>query len=133
MKLQRLVEMIRQDRSGAEEWPVLVTSFKQGSKGEWQELDGTLDPNGSVVVDEGAEEVLLIGNKDCVPLSVANLERELAELLSRHGEFLVDYCGDTPIVIDGRMIHIDVPIGGAGRDEENRCYLVVCLAGAPTT
>ncbi len=130
MKLQRLVEIIRQDRSGAEEWPVLVTSFKQNSTGEWQELDGTRQPIGSVVVDEGAEEVLLIGNEDFVPLSVANLERELAELLSRHGEFLVDYCGDTPIVIDGGMVHIDVPIGGAGRDEKNRCYLVVCLAGA---
>ncbi len=130
MKLQRLVEMIRQDRSGAEQWPVLVTSFKQNSMGEWQELDGTRSPLGSVVVDESAEEVLLIGNDDCVPLSVANLERELAELLSRHGEFLVDYCGDTPIVIDGGMVHIDVPIGGAGRDEKNRCYLVVCLAGA---
>ena len=116
MKLQRLVEMIRQDRSGAEEWPVLVTFFKQNSIGEWQELDGTRQPIGSVVVDEGAEEVLLIGNEDCVPLSLANLERELAELLSRHGEFLVDYCGDTPIVIDGGMFHIDVPIGGAGRD-----------------
>jgi len=122
--------MIRQDRSGAEKWPVLVTSFKQNSTGEWQEVDGNREPIGSVVVDEGAEEVLLIGNQDCVPLSVANLERELTELLSRHGEFLVDYCGDTPIVINGGMVHIDVPIGGVGRDEKNRCYLVVCLSRA---
>ncbi len=132
MKLQRLVEMIRQDHSDADEWPVLVTSFKQNSMGEWKEVDGTRQPIGSVVVDVDAEEVLLIGNEVCMPLSVAHLERELAELLSRHGDFLVDYCGDTPIVIDGGMVHIDVPIGGAGRDEKNRCYLVVCLAGTPT-
>jgi len=99
--------------------------------GEWHEVDGALrDPIGAVVVDEDAEEVLLIGNEDCVPLTVANLEQELTELLSRHGEFLVDCCGDTPIEIDSGMIHIDVPIGGAGRDEKNRCYLVVCLIRA---
>ena len=130
MKLQRLVEMIGQDRSGAEKWPVLVASFKQDSTGEWQEVDGTREPIGSIVVDEAAEEVLLIGNEHCVPLSVANLEQELTELLSRHAEFLVDYSGDTPLMIDGGMFHIDVPIGGAGRDEKNRCYLVVCLSRA---
>jgi hypothetical protein len=130
MKLQRLVDMIRQDRSGADEWPVLVSSFRQNSMGEWKEVDGVRQPVGSVVVDEGAEEVLLIGSEDCVPLSVANLEQKLAELLPRHDEFLVDYCGDTPIAMDGGMIHIDVPIAGAGRDEKNQCYLVVCLARA---
>jgi hypothetical protein len=129
MKLQRLVEMIRQDRSGAEQWPVLVAFFKQNSMGEWQEVDGTRDPIRSVVVDEPAEEVLLVGNEDGVPLSVENLEQELTELLSRHGEFMVDYYGDTPIVLDEGLFHIDVPIGGAGRDEKNRCYLVVCLHG----
>jgi hypothetical protein len=130
MKLARLVEMIRQDRSGAEEWPVLVTSFKQNSVGDWNEVEGIRQPIGSIVLDEDAEEVLLIGNEECVPLSVANLERGLTELLPRHGEFLVDYSGDTPIVIDGGMFHIDVPINGAGRDEKNRCYLVVCLIQA---
>ena len=130
MKLQRLVEWIHQDHSGAEEWPVLVSSLKQNSIGQWQELDGVRQPIGSVVVDEGAEEVLLIGNEDCVPLSLASLEQELTELASRHGEFLVDYCGDTPIEIDGGMLHIDVPIGGAGRDEKNRCYVVFCLIRA---
>jgi hypothetical protein len=128
MKLQNLVKMICEDHSGAEEWPVLVTSFRQNTTGEWQELDGTRQPIGSVVVDEGAKEILLIGNEDCVPLSVAKLEQELTELSARHGDFLVDYCGDTPIEIDGGMLHIDIPIGGAGRDEKNQCYLVVCLS-----
>ena len=128
MKLQRLVEFIHKDRSGAEEWPVLVSGLKQNSTGEWKEVEGVRDPIGSVVVDEDAEEVLLIGNSECVALSVETLEKELADLLPRYGEFLVDYCGDTPIVIDGGMVHIDVPIGGAGRDEKNRCYVLFCLS-----
>ena len=128
MKLQRLVEMIRQDRSGAEEWPVLVSTFKENAMGEWQELDGTRQPIGSVFV--AGDDVLLIGNDDCVPLSVANLEQELTGLPSNHAEFLVEYCGDTPIEIDGDggLFHIDVPIGGAGRDEKSKCYLVICLS-----
>jgi hypothetical protein len=127
MILPSLVKMIREDCRGAEEWPVLITGYQQNSIGEWQELDGTRQPIGSVFVDEDAKEILLIGNEDCVPLSVAKLEQELTELLARHGDFLVDYCGDTPIEIDGGLFHIDVPIGGAGRDEKNCCYLVVCL------
>jgi len=38
--------MIRQDRYGAEQWPVLVSSFKQNSTGEWQEVEGTRQPIG---------------------------------------------------------------------------------------
>ena len=88
------------------------------------------DPLGTVVVDEAAKEVLLVGNSECVPLSVAQLEQKLAELPPCHGEFAVDYCGDMPIVVNGGMFHIDVPVGGAGRDEGNRCYLVVCLVAS---
>jgi hypothetical protein len=130
MKIARLLEMIRQDRSGAEEWPVFVTSFRQSPAGEWHEINGVRDPLGAVVVDGDAEEVLLVGNSKCVPLSVAQLEQKLAELPQCQGEYAVDYCGDMPIVIDGGMFHIDVPIGGAGRDEKNRCYLVVCLVAS---
>ena len=127
MKLQRLVEMIRRDRSGAEEWPVLFTCHKQNSTGEWEEVNGAREPIASVEVDEDAKEVLLIMKSDCLPLSVARLEQKLTELMSCHGEFMVDGC-ETPIVMDDETIHIDFPIGGAGRDEQNRCYLVVHLS-----
>jgi hypothetical protein len=35
--------------------------------------------------------------------------RSGAELPPSNGESLVDFCGDTPIEIDGGMFHIDVP------------------------
>lgn len=107
MKLHRLLEMIRQDRDGADEWPVFITSFRQTSTGEWHEVEGVRDPLGAVVVDEAAEEVLLIGNSECVPLSVGTLEKKLAELPPGHSEFAVDYCGDMPIEMDGGLLHIE--------------------------
>ena len=125
MKLKRLVEMIGQDSKGAEEWPVLFASFKQDSAGELHELEGTRQPITSVEVEEAAEEVLLITDSDCLPLSLASLEEELARLMPRLSEFTVDCC-ETPIVLDGgETFHIDFPIVGAGRDEKNRCYLIV--------
>ncbi|MEN6451548.1 MAG: hypothetical protein ABFC96_13735, partial [Thermoguttaceae bacterium] len=128
MKLHRLLEMIRHDRDGADEWPVFITSFRQTPTGEWHEVERVRDPLGVVVVDEAAEEVLFVGNSECVPLSVEALDKKLAELLPGCGEFAIDYCGDMPIEMDGWLFHIDVPIEGAGRDEKNRCYLVVRLA-----
>ena len=38
MKLKLLLEMIREDGKGAEEFPVLFASFKQNSAGGWQEV-----------------------------------------------------------------------------------------------
>ena len=125
MKLKRLVEMIRQDWKGAEEWPVLFSSFKQNSAGEWREVEGVRQPITSVEVEETAEEILLITDSDGLPLSLATLEEELARLMSSVSEFTVDCC-ETPIVLDdGGTFHIDFPIVGTGRDETNRCYLVV--------
>ena len=43
----------------------------------------------------------------------------------RLSEFTVDCC-ETPIVLDGgETVHIDFPIVGTGRDEKNRCFLVI--------
>jgi len=125
MKLKRLVDMIREDGNGAEEWPVLFASFKQNSAGAWHEVEGVRQPITSVEVEETAEELLLITDLDRLPLSLARLEEELGRLLSCLSEFTVDCC-ETPIVLDGGgTFHIDFPIVGAGRDEKNRCYLVV--------
>jgi hypothetical protein len=130
MKLQRLVEMIREDSKGAEEWPVLFASYKQNSAGEWHEVEGVRQPIISVEVEEPAKEVLLITDSDRPPLSLATLVEKLARLLSCHSEYTVDCC-ETPIVLDGGgTFHIDVPIVGAGRDEKNRCYLVVYTSKA---
>jgi hypothetical protein len=126
MKLKRLVEMIGQDSKGAEEWSVLFASFKQDSADELHEVEGTRQPITSVEVEEAAEEVLLITDSDRPPLSLARLVEELARLMPRLSEFTVDCC-ETPIVLDGGggTFHIDFPVVGAGRDEKNRCYLVV--------
>jgi hypothetical protein len=125
MNLKRLVEMIREDGEGAREWPVLFASFKQNPAGEWREVEGVRQPVTSVEVEETAEEILLITDSDGLPLSLARLEEELARLMSRLSEFTVDCC-ETPIVLDdGGTVHIDFPIVGTGRDETNRCYLVV--------
>ncbi len=125
MKLKRLVEMIREDGEGAEEWPVLFASFKQNPAGEWREVEGVRQPVTSVQVEEEAEEILLVTESDGQPLSLARLEEELARLMSRLSEFTVDCC-ETPIELDdGGTVHIDFPIAGTGRDETNRCYLVV--------
>jgi hypothetical protein len=125
MKLKRLVEMIREDGQGAEEWPVLFASFKQDTAGELHEVEGVRQPIVSVEVEEAAEEILLITDTDRPPLSLARLEEELARLISGFSEFTVDCC-ETPIVLDGSgTVHIDFPIVGTGRDEANRCYLLV--------
>jgi hypothetical protein len=125
MKLKRLVEMIREDGTGAEEWPVLFASFKQNSAGEWHEVEGVRQPITSVEVEVAAEEILLITASDGLPLSLRRLEEELARLMSSLSEFTVDCC-ETPIVLDdGGTVHIDFPIVGTGRDNTNRCYLVI--------
>lgn len=125
MKLQRLVEMIREDSRGAEEWPVQFASYKQNAAGEWHEVAGVRQPITSVQLEEAAQEVLLITDSTHTPLLLATLLEELARLMPQHSEFAVDCC-DPPIVLDdGRTFHMDVPIVGAGRDQENRCYLVV--------
>ena len=125
MKLKRLVDMIREDGKGAEEWPVLFASFKQNSAGELHEIEGVRQPITSVEVEETAEEILLITDSDGLPLSLRRLEEELARLMSDFSEFTVDCC-ETPIVLDGgETFHIDFPIVGTGRDETNGCYLVV--------
>ena len=125
MKLARLVEMIQEDSNGAEEWPVLFTSYLQNASGEWREVEGVRQPIASVAVEEGAEEVLLIKNSDRAPLPVKMLMEELKSLMTRYSDFTVDCC-ETPIVLDdGATIHIDFPVVGTGRDERNRCYLVL--------
>lgn len=131
MKLKRLVEMIREDSKGAEAWPVLFASFKQNSAGEWHEIKDVRQPIASIEVDEDAEEVLLITDSDNPPLTLAALLEKLARLISRCSEFTVDSC-ETPIVLDGaERFHVDVPVVGAGRDEGNRCYLVVYASETP--
>jgi hypothetical protein len=129
MKLKRLVEMIQKDSKGAEEWPVLFASFKQNSEGEWHEVEGVREPITSVEVEETAEEILLITDSDRLLLSLARLEEELTGLMSCRSEFTVECC-ETPIVLDGGgTFHIDFPIVGAGRNEKDRCYLVVYASG----
>jgi hypothetical protein len=119
------VEVIREDSKGAEQWPVLFASYKQNSAGQWHEVEGVRQPITSVQVEEAAEEVLLITDSDRAPLSLTRLMEEFTRLVPCRSEFTVDCC-ETPIVLDGGgTCHIDVPIVGAGRDEKNRCYLVV--------
>jgi hypothetical protein len=122
--LQRLVEMLRQARNGAEDWPVLFTGVRQHLSGEWQEVGGC-DAITAVEVVEG--EVLLIRDLDDPPLSVSGLEHELAGLVPRCSDFTVESC-EKPIVVDGERIHIDLAVDGGGRDEEDRCYLLVCVS-----
>jgi hypothetical protein len=124
MKLQRLVEMLRQDRNGAEEWPVLFTGFKQYPSGEWQEVGEGREAITAVKVDSDANEVLLIRDLDSPPLSLSSLEQELAGLMPRDSDFMVDCCL-TPIMVDGEPFRIDLPVVGAGRAEKDKCYLIV--------
>jgi hypothetical protein len=124
MKLRHLVEMMREDSNGAEGWPVLFASYRRNPGGEWHEVDGARCPVTSVEVDNAAGEVLLVTASSRPPLLLTALVEELARLTPQHGESTVDCC-DTPIAMDGGIFHIDVPIVGAGRDEGNRCYLVV--------
>lgn len=124
MKLVRLVEMIRKDISGAEGWPVYFASFQQNAAGEWHEVEDVRKPITAVEVEE-PDEILLITDSDGLPLTLARLEEELAQLMPRLNEYTVDCC-ETPIVLnDGETFHIDFPVVGAGRDEANCCYLVV--------
>ncbi len=124
MKLQRLVEMLGEDRNGAENWPVFFTGFTQDSSRNWQEVDSTRGAITAVEVDADAKEVLLIQGSDSPALSVASLQQELARLLPCCSDFDVDSC-ETPIKVDEGWIRIDLPVCGAGRDEKNQCYLVV--------
>jgi hypothetical protein len=135
MKLKRLIEMIQQDSAGADEWPVLFTSYFQSAAGEWQEVEGVRQPITSVKVEEAEDaaesEVLLITDSEGSPLLLAQLMEELAELLPCCGEFTVDNC-DTPIELDdGGTIHIDIPVCGVGRDEKKRCYLILYASKEP--
>jgi hypothetical protein len=126
MRLKRLVEMIQEDGKGAEDWPVLFASFRQNSAGEWREVEGVRQPITSVLVEESAEEILLITDRDRPPLSLARLEEELARLISCLSGLEVEWCGDIPIVLDsGGTLHIDWPVVGVARDENNRCFLVI--------
>jgi hypothetical protein len=124
MKLKRLVEMIREDSIGAEEWPVIFASYKQNAAGEWYEIEDVRQPITSVMVDEAAKEVLVIADPDSSPLSLAKLMEELARLMPCRGDYDVDHCV-TPIELVGESIRIDIPIVGTGRYESNRCYLLV--------
>ena len=125
MKLKRLLEMIRGDINGAEDWPVLFSSFKQNPAGELEEVDNVRQAITSVQVEDGAEEILLITDSDGLPLSLARLEEELTRLTPSLSEFTVDCC-ETPVVMDnGWNLHIDFPVVGAGREEKDRCYLIV--------
>ncbi len=130
MKLERLVEMIHQDRCGAEQWPVFFASFIQNAAGEWREVEGVRTPITSVEVEEGADEVLLITDSDRLPLSLAKLMEEFDRLMPGYSEFTVDSC-ETPIVLDdGGTLHIDFPVVGVGRNEEDRCYLIIYASRA---
>ena len=123
MKLQRLVEMIREDCVGVDDWPVVFASYRQAPAGEWQEID-TREPITNVQVETKSEEVLLIRDPTRPPLTVSNLERKLFELMACHSEFTVDSCAP-PFVVDGMSMHLDLPVMGTGRDDEQRCYLLV--------
>jgi hypothetical protein len=130
MKLRRLVEMIREDRAGADDWPVLFTAYTKSAAGEWREVGGVREPVTSVRVAIEAEEVLLIRDSTQPPLTVSSLEVKLSGLLACHGEFTVDTC-EPPIEMDGiEVIRIDLPITGAGRDDGRSCYLVVFTSSA---
>lgn len=120
--------MIRGDIKGAENWPVLFTSYKQDSAGVLHEIEGVRQPITSLDVEDWAEEVLLISDSDGHPLSLATLEEELAVLMPSKSEFMVDCC-QTPIPTeDGGSIHFDFPVVGAGREEANRCYLLAYIS-----
>jgi hypothetical protein len=124
MKLSRLVEMIREDCEGIDDWPVMFASFSQSSAGEWQETDGR-EAITSVEAEIAAEEVLLIRAPGRAPLTVSSLKEQLSNLMESHSDFIVDTC-ESPIELDeGNRIHIDLPVVGAGRDDGGSCYLVV--------
>jgi hypothetical protein len=131
MKLKRLVEMIREDGKGAEEWPVCMAFLRQNSAGESHEAeDAFREPVTSITSVEqkqGPGEVLLIPDSERPPLSLAKLEQELSQLMPCLSEYTVDGC-QTPIVYDDGTFHIDFPIVGTGRDEEKHCFLVCAAA-----
>jgi hypothetical protein len=131
MKLKRLLEMIREDGKGAEEWPVFMVFLRQNSAGEWHEAEvAHREPVTSITSEELKQEpgeVLLITDSDRPPLSLARLEQELSELMPCLSEYTVDGC-QTPIVYDGGTFHIDFPIVGTARDKERRCFLVCVTA-----
>jgi hypothetical protein len=119
MKLHRLVEMISEDYAGAEGWPVWFASYIERPTGEWEETD-VREAVTTVQVDVPAKEVLVIRDPTRPPLTLSSLHRMLSELTACHGEFDVDTC-EPPIEVDGFEgggFRIDLPIVGAGRDEQ---------------
>ena len=130
MKLKRLVEMILKDSKGAEEWPVQFASFIQDSADEWHEVEKARRPIYSVEVEEAAEEILLITDSDRQPLSLGSLNEELGRLMPGLSEFTVDCCETPTVLDDGFTFHIDFPVVGTGRDEQNRCYLIIYASTA---
>jgi len=125
MNLRTLLEDIRERRGGDDDWPVFVNSLRKSPEGDWREIEGVRIPIETVTV--AGEDVLLIGDSDSTPLSIAELERRLTELPPDHGEFAVEYCAGMPIVVNDTEYHIDVPLNAVGRDKEARCYLIACL------
>ena len=121
MKLQKLVGWLREDRGGAEDWPVFFTGFHQDASGAWEECG---DRSAITAVEAEGDEVLVITYPDQPPLSLSSLETTLAALLPQCGDFAVDHCED-PISMDGGRFHIDAPVNGSGRCEKDRCYLLV--------
>jgi hypothetical protein len=131
MRLRRLVEMIQEDSAGAADWPVMFAAYRQSPSGEWEEQDiGGREGVTGVDVDNLAQEVLLIRDSTCPPLTVSNFEERLLGLMVSHGDFTVDTC-EPPIVVDeDDSIRIDLPIEGVGRDDGRSCYLVVFASSA---
>ena len=61
MNLHGLVEMIRKNREGASDWPVLFACYSQLQEGEWQEQDANArEAITTIVVDAQSKEVLLV-------------------------------------------------------------------------
>ena len=119
---------MQMESSGAEDWPVLFTSFLQDSHGQWRETDGR-EPITDVLVE--GDEVLLVRDPTKPVLTLSALVDRLTRLVERCAGFDVDSC-ETPIEMDdGLIIHIDLSITGAGRDEQDKAYLVVFCAKEP--
>jgi hypothetical protein len=124
MKLSRLVEFLRHDFTGLEDTPILFAVIKRGADDSQNEVMSTRPISNVRVI---TDEVLLIMDPKHPPLSVADLESKLSELVDKYGDCAVEASEPEIPLADGGEAHWDWPILGTACFREDRLCLL-CYA-----
>ena len=122
MTARRLLEMIAEHAPGAGGLPVMFTSYVQRPSGAWEE-HGSCEPITSVRVLH--DEVLLIRESECPPMSVDILRSALTTLSEAEREFTVDTCEPPIETEEYGPVHIDLPVNGVSLDNVRQRLLLV--------